>query len=149
MSLPRCPRCRSSVNPAVFKRCIGCGAEVGDALPTSTGVPTPHRRQHVIVEGTKDAGMTFTVLAVLGILGVAGFITSFLGGSGYGMILTGTCAVAGSVSGIVRINRPARDNNLGVGCRVFATLFLLGLALIFGLGILLGVTCVQGGGNLN
>jgi len=141
MSLGRCPRCRSWVDPDKRRWCVGCGDEVPSTLPPSKNI-----RKTAFQEGSKDAAGAFTLLSIIGALGIMGFIASFFSGHGYMMIVTASSAVVGSVSWIIRTNRRGPGNQLELGCRIILTLFFLGLALLFGLGILLGVTCVRGGG---
>ncbi len=140
MSFARCRRCKSPVNPERFPRCIGCGAEVNDTLP-----PSPRKRPNILQEGAKDAGRARGVFSVIGVLGIFGFFVSL--GNGYLMILTGTMAVTGIFVWMGRIAKGKWDTAGSSILRIIALLVLCGVALLFGLGIILGFACVSNGGR--
>lgn len=140
MSLPRCRYCKSVVNPDRFPRCIGCGAEVTETLP-----PSKRTRPTVLHEGTKDAGSASLVLTLIGVLGIIGFFPAVGMENGYLMVLTGLGALAGLGSWIIKI---AKAKHAGAGIallRAVLILFLCGVALLFGLGVLLGFACITDG----
>jgi len=144
VSFPRCKRCKSPVNPDRYRRCIGCGADLLDPLP-----PAPRARAGALQEGTKDAGQAAGILSVIGGLGIFGFFPSMFTGNGYLMILSSMAALSGIVVWIARIGRGGKDRTGPSILGVFAILFLCGVALLFGLGILLGFACIQGGGRFD
>jgi len=144
VSFPRCRHCKSPVNPHLYRRCIGCGADILDTLP-----PAPRARAGALQEGTKDAGQAAGILSVIGGLGIFGFFPSMFLGNGYLMILSAMAAIAGIVVWIARIGSGGQDRT-GPSCLgVFAMLFLCGVALLFGLGILLGFACIGNGGRFD
>jgi hypothetical protein len=143
VSFPRCRHCRSPINPQRYRRCIACGADVDNPLP-------PRKKPHAqaLEEGSKDGGSAFAIFNFLGVLGIVGFFATFFANrpNGYLMILTGVMAAAGNVVWMHRVARGGKDQP-GPGCfRAIVVVFLCGAALLFGLGILLGFACVQGGG---
>jgi len=142
VSFPRCRHCKSPVNPDRFPRCIGCGAELSDVLP-----PSPRKRPNVLQEATKDSGNAFAVLTIIGGLGILGFLVSIA--SGYLMILTGVMALTGLGAWIHRLLHGSKDST-GPSClRMLVALMLCGVALFFGLWILLGFACITGGGRFD
>jgi hypothetical protein len=133
VSLPRCPRCRSAVNPSRFPRCIGCGADL-------KGTPLSGRKIHgkVLKQGQKDLGLALKLLTIVGILGAISFIPSCP--NGVPMIISGSAAFVGTLPWLGR----SISTNAGASCLNFlAILALSGMALLFGLGILLGFACAE------
>lgn len=134
MSLPRCPRCRSAVNPARFPRCIGCGLDVS-ARPAS---PAP-RRPGALEEGTRDSGRTTGVMALMGILGFLGLLAGIQ--SPLLLILSSIAGLLGVLGVIGRIVFAGPGSTGGSCAHLTAILLLSGVALVFGLCLLLGIAC--------
>lgn len=140
MSFERCRHCKSPVNPERFPRCIGCGAEIKETLP-----PSKRTKPNVLVQGSKDAGNATRIFSIIGVLGILGFFGAVGMESGFLMVLTGLGALAGIGAWIVRLARVQNPSAAQVLVRVVVILGLCGVALFFGLGILLGFACMMDG----
>lgn len=140
MSFERCRHCKSPVNPERFPRCIGCGAELKELLPA-----LQRRKATILVEGSRDAGRTKLIFTLVGILGMIGFFAAVGMESGFLMVVTGLGALAGIGAWIVRLAQIQNPSAAQVLVRVVVILALCGVALFFGLGILLGFACMVDG----
>jgi hypothetical protein len=135
VSLPRCPRCKSAVNPARFPRCIGCGADVRN-LPE----PAARARRTVLHEAATDSSRTSKIFLIIGALGLFGAFSGLL--NGYLIIACSFLGLLGAIAPMARVS--AGPSRAGPSCSgALATLALCGLALIFGLGILVGFVCLE------
>jgi hypothetical protein len=124
------------VNPARFSRCIGCGADL-------KGTPLPARRMpsKVMKEVQKDSGMALEILTIIGGLGVVSFIPSCP--NGIPMIISASAAFVGTAAWIVRVSRAPSSSGVPSCIQVLFFLLLCALALLFGIGILIGFACTE------